>query len=190
MFGAGLIGQAFRLDGMDDFVRVSDHPDWTLGKGPFTIDLWVKFDEVPERAPFVSHDEGPGERRKWIFWFDALGHRAPWGPAIRFHVNSPTLGAIDTIVYPWQPDTDQWYHVAITRDAGSYSLYLNGRQAITEASSIYIPDANVALSIGESEGQYFFNGSIDEVEIFDQALSAPEIADIYTAGRTGECITP
>ena len=52
-----------------------------------------------------------------------------------------------------------------------------GQKVITETDSNTIPDAEVELSIGQSEFQYFFNGLIDEVEIFDRALSASESGD-------------
>ena len=186
-FAPGKVGQAFSLDGTDDYVSVPDQSDWTLGDDEFTIDLWVNFKEIPIRAPFVDHNEGPGETNKWIFWYDDIGHRGPGGPALRFHINSPTLGPLDPVVYPWMPRTDRWYHVAVTRSGSSYSLYLDGQKVITETDSNTIPDAEVELSIGQSEFQYFFNGLIDEVEIIDRALSASEIRDIFNAGSAGKC---
>ena len=45
-----------------------------------------------------------------------------------------------------------------------------------------------SLSIGSSRGGYgFFDGLIDEVEIFNSVLTASEIAAIYNAGSTGKC---
>ncbi|MCJ7831144.1 MAG: LamG domain-containing protein, partial [Dehalococcoidia bacterium] len=90
-FAPGKVGQAFSFDGLDDFVSVPDDPIWTLGDDPFTIDLWVNFDQLKGRDPFISHDESAGNFNKWIFWFDVLGHDKPPGPALRLHINIPTL---------------------------------------------------------------------------------------------------
>src|SRR5262249_31312587 len=43
-FAAGLVGQAFSLDGIDDFVNVGNAPNLHVSAGNFTVDAWVKFD--------------------------------------------------------------------------------------------------------------------------------------------------
>jgi len=183
-FADGKVGRAFGFNGVNTSVEVPDSALWTFGNASFTIDLWVNFRGVPDRAPFVDHDEGPGETNKWIFWFDNIGHGIP-GPALRFHINSPSLGPLDPVIAPWSPNTGQWYHVAVTRNGNTYMLYINGVQVATNTDMQTIPAANVPLSIGEGDQQYFFNGLIDEVEIYQRALSAQEIQSIFNAGRWG-----
>ena len=58
---------------------------------------------------------------------------------------------------------------------------------ITETDANPIPDAEAELSIGQSEFQYYFNGQIDEVEIYDRALSPRQIRAIFEAGSAGKC---
>jgi hypothetical protein len=188
-FADGKVGQAFSFDGVDAFVEVPDNALWTFGDDPFTIDLWVNFREVPNRAPFVDHNEGPFNTNKWVFWFDNIGHGIA-GPALRFHINSPSLGPLDPVIAPWSPNTGQWYHVAVTRNGSTYTLYIDGVQVATNIDTHTIPDANVPLSIGQSEHQYFFNGLIDEVEIYRRALTASEIQAIFNAGSAGKCKEP
>ncbi len=178
----GIVKQAFSFDGVDDYVSVPNSNEWNFRNDPFTITLWAKFNGLPNRAPFVDHNEGAGGTNKWVFWYDVWGHRPPSGPGLRFHINSPTLGALDAVTYLWQPNIGEWYHLAITRSESNYSLYIDGNKVITETETNTIPDANVPLSIGQSEFQYFFNGLIDEVEIFDRALTNNEIAKIFSIG--------
>ena len=184
-FAAGMVGQAFSLDGTGDFVSVPDDPILTLGNGPFTIDLWVNFNQVKGRDPFIGHDEDSGELNKWIFWFDDQGHDKPPGPALRFHINSPTLPPLDPVFAPWMPNPGQWYHVAVTRTVDAYALYIDGIQVATGTNPNTIPDPNVPLTIGEAEG-FFFDGLIDEVEIFNRALSDAEVRAIFEAGSAGK----
>jgi hypothetical protein len=184
---AGKVGEAFELNGQGSQVTIPDGPEWTLGSEPFTIELWALFHSVPDRAPLVDHNEGPTTRNKWVLWYDAWGHREPRGPALRFHVNGPGLPIIDAVVWPWVPETGRWYHLAITREGASYSLHADGERKITETDDHAVPDAQIPLSFGQSEQQYFFDGLIDEVAIFNRALSDAEIAALYAAGSGGKC---
>lgn len=185
-FPTGKVAQAFRFDGQATVI-VPDDPGFTLGSRPFTIDLWVNFSRLNGRDPFIGHDEGEGEVNKWIFWYDEEGHDQLSGvPALRFHINSQDIGPIDPVVAPWNPQTGQWYHVAVTRDSSTYSLYIDGVQVAMQSNALEIPDPAFDLTIGSSE-IFFLDGLIDEVEIFERALTADEIKSIYNAGSAGKC---
>src|SRR6266540_6067871 len=45
-FAPGMVGDAFSLDGVDDFVSVPDSPDWNFGSRAFSIDLWLEFNQL------------------------------------------------------------------------------------------------------------------------------------------------
>ena len=190
-FAAGIVGEAFSFDG-GSWVEVPDDPIWTLGTEDFTIDLWVRFNSLSGRDPFIAHDNGRGEKDKWIFWYDAVGHDKQQGvPALRFHINSPHPEPVpfphDTVVAPWNPILGRWYHVALTRSGINYALYIDGVQVATDTSTFSIPDPVLPLTIGSAEA-YTLNGLIDEVEIFDRALSAEEIQAIFNAGSAGRAM--
>ncbi len=137
-------------------------------------------------VPFISHDDSAFNFIKWIFWFDNIGHRQPGGSALRFHINSPSLGPRDPVVFPWSPTTGRWYHLAVTRSGSTYALYIDGVQVISETDANTIPNPNAPLTIGKAEAS-FFNGLIDEVEILDRALSESEVLAIFNAGSAGKC---
>ncbi|MEK7707918.1 MAG: LamG domain-containing protein, partial [Verrucomicrobiota bacterium] len=128
-FLAGRVAQAFSFDGgINSSVDVPDHPVWDLAQD-FTIDLWVKINQFGARGePFIAHDDGGGNHRKWVFWTDSLGHSPPFNQrALRFLVeteNDPQ----DLITYPWNPTLGQWYHVAVTRAGTAFALYIDGVQ--------------------------------------------------------------
>jgi hypothetical protein len=78
-----------------------------------------------------------------------------------------------------------WYHIALTWDAGNYVVYVNGQQAatgsytgLTELHAV-ADIANDGDTTGREEG---FAGLLDDVYIYDRALSNAEIAGL--AGRT------
>jgi hypothetical protein len=197
-FGSGKVGKAFVFDGKPGSYIAVPTPNlqFSLADRSFTIDTWVNFTQINTRSPFVAHDDGPTDQRKWIFWYDALGNNSPPGPALRFHINGPDLGPQDPIWVSWSPATGTWYHVAVTREllgnnirpTSNYSLYINGKAVATSSSPSVIEDAVLApVQIGAAEGDGT-NGAIDEVDIFDRALSQSEIATIYMAGRAGKCL--
>ena len=70
--------------------------------------------------------------------------------------------------------TGDWSHIAMTYDGSTQKLYVNGSLAASAALSGSInQDAN-SLLIGQ-----FFNGMLDEVAIYNRALSATEVKDHY-----------
>ena len=178
-FGGPDDSGCLEFDGVNDYVSIPDHSDWTFGDDPFTVSVWVNFIEVVPRAPFVDHNEDPEEYNKWVFWYDDSGHDTPYGPAIRFHINSPTFPPMDTVYAPWEPNTEQWYHIAVTRTSGNYVLYIDADQVATGINLFTIPDANVPLTIGQSENQYFFNGFIDEARVYNRSLNASDIWELF-----------
>ncbi len=62
-FDSGVVGQAFRFDGVNDFVSVADDDVWTFASNPFTIALWANFDVIKQETlfelpnVFIGHDE-------------------------------------------------------------------------------------------------------------------------------------
>jgi hypothetical protein len=76
------------------------------------------------------------------------------------------------------PSPNAWYHVVMLRADGVTKFYVNGIQtANTESGRPFVPKA---FTIGSATGIRFFNGMIDDVRIYNRALSAAEIQAIYT----------
>lgn len=72
--------------------------------------------------------------------------------------------------------TNVWTHLAGTYDGTTMRLYVNGAQVSSRAQTGQIPTSTSALQIGGDTiyGQYF-RGTIDEVRVYQRALSAAEI---------------
>src|SRR6202035_495146 len=84
-----------------------------------------------------------------------------------------------------------WYHVAAVKSGLNISLYVNG--ALDGSGTLSAPvDSNTAhLFAGANpSGASFFDGLIDEVELFNRALSAGEILGIFQADTAGKCTGP
>lgn len=169
----GKVGQAFALNGSTDFLQAPSSPLWALGTNNFTIELWANFSVVGGDRALVACDSGGGMRAKWIFWLND-------GQLRLLALNN--LGAA-----AFSPSIGQWYHLAVTRLGSLFSFYINGNVVSTATSTETIPDAKVPLTIGMAEGTMFFGGLLDDVRIYQRALSASEIVGIYTSGSAGIC---
>jgi hypothetical protein len=192
-FAPGKAGQAFSFDGVDDFVQVPDSDLWTFGTGDFTIALWANFSAVKPStdighpaAVLIGHDEGPGHTNKWWFAFGA--------GFLHFTTSHPTIDPYPFLAQvPFSPTLNRWYHLAVGRSGDTYTIFVDGLPVSSEVFAGAIPNASAPLTIGQAESgldrdqQFFMNGRIDEVMIFNRALSEEEIRAIATADSSGIC---
>ncbi len=187
-FGTGIAGQAFHLDGANDFVSVADDNVWSFANDPFTVALWVNFDTI-RQAPlgqlpnvFIGHDQGGGQQNKWVFFHDGDDNLA-------FHINdpSPTLDFL-TAPVSFSPVADRWYHLAVTRSGSTYSFYADGTSLGSATTTRTIGNASGPLTIGQAEGLGHLDGRLDEIQIFNEALSLAEIQLLASIPEPGALV--
>jgi beta-lactam-binding protein with PASTA domain len=185
----GKFGGALKFDGFDDWVTVTDTTasplDLTTG---MTLEAWVNpalmsgWETVMYKERGIA---GEGLLSYALYAHDGaplnLGFPTPAGYVRLTPVASTTdSGARGTTQVP----LNTWTHLATTYDGSSQRFYVNGVLVRTVANPGTIVQANGALRIGgnaSSTGE-FFQGLIDEVRVYNRALSAAEIAtDMTTA---------
>jgi uncharacterized repeat protein (TIGR02543 family) len=175
-FTTGRVGQAFSFDGVDDYFQAPTE-GLPTGNSNRTLELWVNSDA------FSSNDVWAG--------YGIFGN-----PTQTYH-----LGAVNGRLFfsqwggaLWGPllQTGRWYHVAVTNISNSVTLYLDGVAVGTGTLTINTP-AGTTFCIGKipssPSGTYRLHGKVDEVSIYNRALSASEILAIYMAGSEGKCKT-
>ncbi|MEY4916868.1 MAG: hypothetical protein RL616_781, partial [Verrucomicrobiota bacterium] len=99
------------------------------------------------------------------------------GGVLNMHLNDPVLGPQRLVQAPFTPNTNQWYHLALTRKVNVFTIYVNGIAIGSETSTRALPDATATLNFGEAEG-FYFSGQLDSIAIFKRALSASELKRI------------
>ena len=82
------------------------------------------------------------------------------------------------------PNTNQWYHIVVTRDSSFYRIYVNGCLKATSANSNgalpFYGNNNFDARIGCRErGGLYFDGVIDDVGIYNCALTAAHVTKLY-----------
>jgi WD40 repeat protein len=179
-FAPGVAGKAFRLDGATRYVEVPHSDLWGFGRRDFSIELWVQFRALtPSRdighpsAVFIGCDEGGNK------WFFAYG-----GGFLNFHVTNANGKGGFYAKADFSADVDKWYHLAATRNRGTFTIYVDGGPVASEKVDIIIPNPDAPLTIGQAEA-FFFSGLIDEVAIYDRALSPAEVKARWSALAPG-----
>jgi hypothetical protein len=183
-YASGEVSQSFNFNGTDGFVQVPDDNLWAFGSHAFSINMWVNFNTVQPSTVslpstvFMGDGVGPGSVNKWTF---ALG-----GGQLYFHINDPVDGPTFLTV-PFAPNPGQWYNLGVTRSGSLFTFYVDGTVIGTGMSTLAVPDGNTPLTIGGGEGgsNFFMDGRIDEVQIYNRALAPAEVASITAAGSAG-----
>ena len=158
-------GQALSFDGVNDWVTVNDAA--ALDATRVTIEAWVRPTAVSGWRSVVLK-ESPSGLAYALYSYD----NAPRPSA---YVN---VGGIDREVQGGTaPALNAWTHLAMTYDGTTQRLYVNGVQVATKSIAGNIAVSNLPLRIGGNApwGEYFA-GQIDDVRIYNRALTAAEIA--------------
>ncbi|MGB0511365.1 MAG: LamG domain-containing protein, partial [Flavobacteriales bacterium] len=84
------------------------------------------------------------------------------------------------------PDFGEWTHVCATYEAGHQELYLNGVLTSTDDNALPLPFPDVNLYIGSRTSTAWFHGAIDDVGIWNRALTTEEIGELYSESTEAE----
>lgn len=178
---SGIIGQALSFDGVDDYVGGFSGG---LPTGPASFSVWIK--------PTVVSGT-----------YDIIGRLSNWASAYGYGIlinGSNVIGIADGGYSGWSYNlatpisANVWSHVVFTLDGWGASttgkLYVDGvlKNTFTGTAGQY---ASYPFNIGSSANgaARLFSGDIDDVRIYNRALSATEVQSLYNAG-TGSQPTP
>ena len=168
---------ALSLDGTDDWVDLSEHgASFPLGSSARSLASWFKADAGSQGQSFFVYGANYGDGQKFAITADRTevsvsveGHK--WG------VNNLGLGG-------------GWHHVAVTYAAGgdsdTFRIYLDGvlRNAATLSGSSQTVDTQLGThaGVGRKDGGAFYGGIIDDLRLYDHALTQAEVTALSVGG--------
>jgi hypothetical protein len=163
---AGRYGRALSFDGVNDWVTVADANDLDLTNG-MTLEAWVRPAALSGWKTVVLK-EGSATTLAYSLYANDSN---PW-PANTVRIGGADRSAVGTSALP----LNTWTHLAATYDGAMLRLYVNGVQAGSRGQTGNILPSTRALRIGGNAvwGEYF-NGVIDDVRVYNRALTAAEI---------------
>ncbi len=188
-FGPGVQGSGLRFDGFTSRVvrKAAESPRLT---GAFTVEAWIAPQEYSWNwTGLVDHDQE--EQAGYRFGIDHLG---------RIGLHGSVAGRWQGCVSKDPVPLLKWSHVAGTFDPQKgFALFVNGQLAGSQAApGLLKPADNLDLLIGMSHRRQspamterapsrgllspmVFDGLIDEVKLYDRALSAEQMLQAYAA---------
>ena len=172
----GRFGKALSFDGLNDWVTVNDAASLDLTTG-MTVEAWVYPTESMTGWRTLVTKESPPDRASYYLHANSDTDQPATGVFIG--------GYQDLRGGPWLlPNT--WVHLAGTYDGTTQRLYVNGSEVAKRAQSGPIEVSGGVLRIGgNSIWGEFFKGRIDEIRVYNRALSAAEITtDMNTSVAT------
>ena len=177
----GHVCGALDLDGKGDYVKVDTPTGLNFAPGSFSASAWIRAREVTGGwRTIMEYDRDGWDRNRFGMWLTEDG---------RFHFRVGWNA--------WQTNqklnADQWYMLTGTYDSSTkkFSMYVNGQFDIAADLQKGFTSANVAkLTVGVrgSEDGEYFSGLIDDVRIYNYALSADKVKALYDASRNDDAV--
>jgi len=176
---------AYAFNGAGAYILVPDSASFSFNY-PITLSAWI----------YLNNNSQGGIVGQW-------GYGGEGGDAFVLYVQNTKLGTY----LPQGGDlghlellsssslaTGQWYHVSMVSTGSLVTLYINGKADRSEGITVQQVDSSQAVKIGLEERFYLYqnylDGVIDDVRIYNYALSASEIQDLYNPYMSGQVTDP
>lgn len=173
-FGTGVSGNCIDLDyTADNHIEIADNVELDFGTGDFSISCWAK----------INAFQSQGSAYNCILYRGTLSAT----PGCQYGFVFTTVGSVRFIVgdADFQATglddlTDNlWHHIVGVRESGITKIYVDTVKG-TDSTSALDVDGSEDFIIGGNDGSdRYLDGSVDEVRLYDKALTANEVKALY-----------
>ncbi|MGA1792246.1 MAG: LamG-like jellyroll fold domain-containing protein, partial [bacterium] len=175
----GKVSYGLHFDGINDWVEVADDPSLDL-IDQITVEAWVNLDDLTDGGIIGKYDNY--SYYNYCLWLE--------NGFLYFEIGNRTTDYFEKKVVYGGLNTGTWYHIVGTYDRQNVKLYVNAINRDTEPETREMGTGGGPLCIGNvryngvnthsyNETDEFFRGRIDEVRIYDYALSAEQVYSRY-----------
>ncbi len=164
---------AYLFDGVNDYIRIQNTDDLNF-QDAISISFWMKVGVLYGNREAYPLSHGNWEKRWKISITDER---------IRWTVKS--TDGIKDLDSQIELVTDRFYHVVTLYDGADYEIYIDGELDAFSSFSGRILTTSIDLTIGQvlpDEQRYNFNGVLDDIRIYNYALSVQETQELYDIG--------
>jgi len=174
----GNYGGGLTLDGVNDYITAPNSSSLNIAGSGLTLGMWIN----PQASGSDAVVLGKFWNATMTSPYYQYGLELTGGTIPNFFIGS-SGGPLSASMGSALP-LNQWSYLAVVFDGSQVRYYVNGALVTTASLSATITARNNGFQIGADNNiQQFFNGSLDEVRIYDRALTAQEVlTDMNSAG--------
>jgi hypothetical protein len=178
----GRYGYALKFDGVDDYVDFGDILN--LAGKSLTISAWIRVDKLPPPGytyPFVARRQDSGSYNA-----DYLVEVRSDGGICFTYAKAGTYNWYGACTGGGIVAAGQWYHVVATFDSSTTTarIYVNAVQRASQATGQQLTSNSGAVFrlayTWYTGNNKYYNGVLDEIAVFDRALTDAEVSALYT----------
>ena len=171
-YSSGPVGQAFSFDATDAYASVPANSQWAFGTSDFAVAFWAYSSTNDDHRPLINNRKTPASDSMWAIEVYPVANRVEFHSGLTIFLEATNLLT-----------SSSWNHIVVTRNGSTLSMYINGvlSGSVSNSSDFSeINDLQIGRDImsGADLGGKNFLGRIDELEIFNRALSALEISKL------------
>ena len=161
---------AYKFNGSSDYIKTSTMDASVAGNNPRTLMCWVKFAAFNADNYVAVAGGSAGTNHFCINYYNTSGYY------LRL-VNGADISTNK------QLSLNRWYHITATHNGTYSAIYLDGKLLGTGNATLATTQTSINIGVSTVLTYGFTNGNIQEVAIFNKALSAQEIQAIYNQSK-------
>ena len=150
--------------------RIANNPNLNFGTGDFTIDCWVKFNDVTAGYQPIFDRRGTQDPFGYLLTVETTND-------LRFYAGNGSSWAVNMTIGSIAAYQNQYIHVAIVRNGAVFTLYINGQAAATATSDVNIVavEQDPMIGVGSPNisagltSAYYLHGVLDELRVSNVA---------------------
>ncbi|MEG3640272.1 LamG-like jellyroll fold domain-containing protein [Magnetococcus sp. PR-3] len=172
----GHVGAAVTFDGQDDYYQSATAA--TANTDDFTIESWFMWDGTDSGLNQVITSNGDGAA-------SGFGLMLNWDAADSYSIQGMLGGSGSSYDSGVTVAANTWYHVAMVRDTGTTQMYVNGSAVGTTVTASPLTASATMTIGGDYQGSQLFNGQIDEVRVWSDALDQATVQKVMSQQLDG-----
>jgi hypothetical protein len=172
---------AVSFDGTNDYVTAPSSTSLNLTAGA-TVEAWVKRTKAASWQVVVGKPgNGQTKFENYALWFNPSDQLVAYFGDGTNYTGVGSTGAIDA----------SWHYVVATYDNATVKLYVDGVLNNSSSSNIRLTANTQPLNMGRAnDNSLFFGGQLDEVALYNTALSVARVQSHYAVGRGPDTTPP
>lgn len=173
-WASGKVSNSLNFDGVDDYISVGTPSALSLSTTG-TLSAWIKTNTSTFYPVIVGNADFVNDSRGYLLALDSSGHaRIELCSASAFKNVDSSATYLD----------GNWHHITGTWDGTTIRLYVDGSEVASSSQDVTPVSGVYPVTMGKDPNQStsYFVGLIDDVRIYNRALTVGEISQIYNSG--------